>query len=308
MAFKVWPPKASQVWVLVCNLGTSSRPPTTVDITPLTPNRGSVIFALTICVLASCRSTSESAYSLIKTDQVFFQKFLGDECYNASKPFVPNEYRIGLSGSCRIKDDVTACKSHYPRINWVTLFEEDVTAANATVDQRAILDQCVGTLHEKGVNHGLTNRLAAAMFALLIISVFLNAGALAAAAWCGSGFGKSVFIIELVDEMILVTCIGIFIGIGNHEIGGYYPDTLRLRDIDDKAILGVGFWLLIAMFTTRAISHPFLFIITLIVALLILILPLIILWFCCSSEDSRDETVVTVRSRVEHIWVEESEK
>jgi len=212
-------------------------------------------------------------------------------------------------GACRIEKEATACENRLLKVNWVTLFEADVIAANATGNHAAILDQCIEGLHEEGVDHAFTSRLAAAIFALLIISIFLNVGALAVAAWTGSGFIKPVFIIELVDEMILVTCIGIFIGIINHEVGRYIPDTLRLRDVDDKQILGVGFWMLVAMFATRAVSHPLLFITTLVVALIVVIVPILLLLACCCGGDRREEVVIDIRHRINGMYgAEEWEK
>ncbi|KEZ45885.1 hypothetical protein SAPIO_CDS1255 [Scedosporium apiospermum] len=245
----------------------------------------------------------------MNADHDFLQKMLGEQCYNASEPFIPDSYRIGLSGACRIEKEATACENRLLKVNWVTLFEADVIAANATGNQAAILDQCIEGLHEEGVDHAFTSRLAAAIFALLIISIFLNVGALAVAAWTGSGFIKPVFIIELVDEMILVTCIGIFIGIINHEVGRYIPDTLRLRDVDDKQILGVGFWMLVAMFATRAVSHPLLFITTLVVALIVVIVPILLLLACCCGGDRREEVVIDIRHRINGMYgAEEWEK
>ena len=56
------------------------------------------IFALTICILASCRSTAESRYSLLHYDRTFLQKIIGAECHDATKGIAADVYRLGLSG------------------------------------------------------------------------------------------------------------------------------------------------------------------------------------------------------------------
>ena len=61
-----------------------------------TPSEG--IFALVICILASCRSTAESSYSLLNYDRPFLKKIIGDECFGASEGVAADAYRIGLAG------------------------------------------------------------------------------------------------------------------------------------------------------------------------------------------------------------------
>ena len=207
-----------------------------------------------------------------------------------------------FEGSCRVNNEILTCESHRPKLDWITLFEADIATANKTDEQAAALEQCLGTLNEAGVDHAFTSRLAAALFALLIISAILNAAALVAAFLCGSGFGLPVFIIGLVDEVLMVCCIGVFIGITNHEVGRYIPASVNLGDIDGQAALGVGFWMLVAIFAARAISHPLLFFVTLVVCLLIILIPILLLLCCCLGGDSREGTVVYVRARVDDIY------
>jgi hypothetical protein len=164
-----------------------------------------------------------------------------------------------------------------------------------------MLDQCVQTLNDRGPDHSFTGRLAKAMFALLIISTLLNVSGLVAAVFYGSGFAKPVFIIGLIDEIILFTCIGIFIGLINHELGRCLSSTVALREVDDMAVFGVGFWMLVAVFGARAISHPLLFLVTLVVALFVVLVPIFLLLICCMGSDGRERTVVYVRRRIEYV-------
>lgn len=194
------------------------------------------------------------------------------------------------------------CESHRPKLDWITLFEADIAAANTTQSQAATLEKCIDTLNEANVDHAFTSRLATAIFALLIVSTILNVSALVTSFICGSGFALPVFIIGLIDEVILVTCIGIFIGVINHEVGRYIPSSVNLGDIDDKAALGIGFWMLVAVFAARVISHPMLFAVTIVVCFFIIFFFLFLLFTCCLGESSRDRTTVYIRRRVEDIY------
>lgn len=199
-------------------------------------------------------------------------------------------------------DGSMTCEGRGHRLDWATLFEADLAAANTTDDQAAALEECIDTLNGQKVDHALTGKLATALFALLILSTILNVCALGAAFVFGSGFALPVFIIGLIDEMIIVTCIGLFIGIINHEVGQYIPPSVNLGDIDDKAALGVGFWLLVAVLGARVISHPLLFLLTLVVCLLIVLIPISLLLCCCLGGDSREQATVYVKTRVEYIY------
>ena len=162
-----------------------------------------------------------------------------------------------------------------------------------TDDQGTVLDQCLDTLNKANVDHDHTSRLAAALFAFLIISTLLNACALVAAVLCGSGFGLPVFFIGLADEVIMVTCLGIFLGIINHEMGRYIPASVNLGDIDDKAALGVGFWFLVAIFVVRVISHPLLLALTIAICVLIILIPIFLILCCLGGGGDAKEYVQT---------------
>jgi hypothetical protein len=114
----------------------------------------------------------------------------------------------------------------------------------------------------------LNDRLAVALLSLLAVSIVLDITALVIAMLSSSAFETAVFLPALLDEVILVVCIGIYLGIMNHEVGDYIPHEKR-HDVSDKAILGVGFWMLLGIFGGRAISNPALLIITLLIALAI---------------------------------------
>ncbi|KEF59380.1 uncharacterized protein A1O9_04224 [Exophiala aquamarina CBS 119918] len=253
---------------------------------------------LTICALASCRTTSEN-YSLIDIDRAFLATAFGDDCVNASSYDIPDIYMAGLSGSCRAKDGVIDCQKDFPpSLNWVRLFEADI-AANTSGSQADILEQCMGLIAEKKVDHALNDRLATALFSLLIVSIVFEITAPVIATFLSSAFGYPVFFVDLLDWIIDMVCLGIYVGILNHEVGQYIPHA-RLGDVSDKAILGVGFWMLLTIFGGRAISHPILFVSTVVIIIVIPLIPILLLLYTCLCLHGRDRVVRDMER--DHIW------
>jgi hypothetical protein len=184
-----------------------------------------------------------------------------------------------------VKDGVVNCESQFPpSLNWVRLFEADIAATNKTGSQADILERCMTLIEEKGVDHALNDRLAVALLSLLAVSIVLHVTALVIAIFSSSAFGTAVFLPALLDEVILVGCIGIYLGIMNHEVGDYIPNE-KMHNISDKAILGVGFWMLLGILGGRAISNPALLIITLLIALTIPLAFISLLLFIVGCAD-----------------------
>lgn len=220
---------------------------------------------------------------MINIDRKFLSKAFGEECVNTTST-VADVYKVGLSGSfetpilienlltsfpgrCRVKNGKTRCKSHLSSsLGWVGLLQEDYAAANATGKQADITGYCNELIDLRGVDHELSDRLALAILALLLASLFLNMIGLLVAWWSESAFGVLVFIPSFIDEVLLAVCLGLYLGILNYEVGEYIPGGKK-RDMFHTSILGVGFWMLLGIFSVRAISSPTLFIVTLLVAL-----------------------------------------
>ncbi|KAG4444172.1 hypothetical protein IFR05_000401 [Cadophora sp. M221] len=187
-----------------------------------------------------------------------------------------------LTSACRVTDGDVQCKSHLPpSLNWAKLLEADYAAsANTTGSQPDILQKCTELIHTQGVNHAFNDRLAVAMLALLIISIILNIAQLAIALFNESAFSMLIFVPAFLDEVILVVCLGLYLGISNHEVGEYIPDGKR---VSDMSLLGVGFWLLLATFCVRAISSPALFVVTLVIIVSIPIMVVSLLLCLCGG-------------------------
>ena len=84
-----------RIWLFFCNICIS---PSLSRYLVHANSRGTAIFVLTICVLASCRTALENNYSLINVDRAFLAAAFGDECVNASSHVISDVYKVGLSG------------------------------------------------------------------------------------------------------------------------------------------------------------------------------------------------------------------
>ncbi|KEY75155.1 hypothetical protein S7711_01603 [Stachybotrys chartarum IBT 7711] len=56
------------------------------------------IFALSICILAGCRTSRESRYALMNWPRETMGLILGEECFTAIGSLLPEEYRLGMAG------------------------------------------------------------------------------------------------------------------------------------------------------------------------------------------------------------------
>ncbi|KUL84204.1 hypothetical protein ZTR_06912 [Talaromyces verruculosus] len=252
------------------------------------------IFALTICVLIGCRTPAESDYSLINADHTLLTASFGEECVNASISVIPDSYRTGLAGACRVKNGSATCETSppgHPSLNWINMFESDLTflASTKTSNQtlpaspsdttsNSTITSCLNLIALNPIDHTYNNRLASALLALLAVCIVLNFATTAIAPFCDAAFSLRFFFPALVEEILLVTCLGIYLGIMNNE-GTSYITPEHEHDIDGMAVLGVGFWLLLSAFAVRAASTPALLVTTVLVAASIPLL-VISLVFC----------------------------
>ncbi|GAB1315301.1 hypothetical protein MFIFM68171_05511 [Madurella fahalii] len=262
-----------------------------------------VIFALTICIFIGCRTPAESSYGLINAPYSLLTASFGEECVNSSLVALPEKYTVGLAGSCRLTNTTTTCSSHppgWPSLNWVQLYESDLldTLSNlrnttattfqnaATTSTISTLNHCLSLTQSSAVDHAFNNRLASGLLALLVFSFLMNLAITSTAIFIQalykseSAFRREpIFYLGLFDEILLVTCLGIYMGIMNHEVGGYIIHERR-HEISQNAVLGIGFWLLFAVFGLRVVSHPALFVTTVLVALAIPVI-FVSLTICC---------------------------
>jgi hypothetical protein len=132
----------------------------------------------------------------------------------------------------------------------------------------------------------------------LIISILINVISLVLKIKL-SLLSGAVFGTLLLDALILAVCIGIFLGIIQYEVGDYLPDD-KQTSIKGTAVLGVRFWILIALFGARLISHPFLLIGFIAIALLVPVMVIFVIFlvlslFGCVSTKTTINHVVKIK-------------
>ncbi|KAH7018432.1 uncharacterized protein B0I36DRAFT_368451 [Microdochium trichocladiopsis] len=209
-----------------------------------------------ILILAGCRDSTSSAFSLFNPYRRMIEMFVGDDCASLATEIIPDEYRISLTSSCRVFGDEVTCRSHFPpALDWVRLLEADI-AASADNETIAICTAPFATV----VGHfPATNAMAATIFALLISSTVMSVVVVVTSLISGKAFGRPVMLVTGFDVVLLVVCIVLYVIIAQYLIGPYtHTDIAAVTSerVDDLAILGIGFWLLIAALVARVIGNP----------------------------------------------------
>ncbi|KAJ3545312.1 hypothetical protein NM208_g2565 [Fusarium decemcellulare] len=231
------------------------------------------IFALAICVLSGCRTSMERNYSIVNWPRETVGLIWGDECMNATADFIPDVYKLGASGMCRVVDGKTSCKSKFPpSLNLAKFILEDLEEANSTESSEvsAVLQDCREAI-DKPIKHSTAEKLGIAMISFLIVSIFLNIISVAVAAAAGA-FGIPTTCILIVDALFIFTALILCIAMMNYEGGGYLKNVSG-KDFSDREMIGIAIWMLLGMLIARALSNPFLF-----VGALAIILPIVLVY------------------------------
>jgi hypothetical protein len=121
------------------------------------------------------------------------------------------------------------------------------------------------------------------IFSLLLVSITLNITSLIIGAISDSAFGLAPFVPLLLDAIALAACIGLYLGIIQRGLGDYMVD--KIAPLPSMHILGIGFWMLMAIFGARVLSHPALAIgfICLLLLIPLGVIFLVCLLFRCTS-------------------------
>ncbi|KAF4459157.1 nadh oxidase [Fusarium albosuccineum] len=231
------------------------------------------IFALTICVLSGCRTSMEKNYSIVNWPRETVGLIWGDECMNATADYIPDVYKLGASGMCRVIDGKTSCKSKFPpSLNLAKFILEDLEEANSTESSEvsAVLQDCREAI-DKPIKHSTAEKLGIAMISFLIVSIFLNIISVAVAAAAGA-FGIPTTCILIVDALFIFTALILCIAMMNYEGGGYLKNVSG-KDFSDREMIGIAIWMLLGMLIARALSNPFLF-----AGALAIILPIVLVY------------------------------
>ncbi|KAI8717219.1 hypothetical protein NCS52_00797000 [Fusarium sp. LHS14.1] len=226
------------------------------------------IFALSICVLAGCRSKMEKNYPIINWPQSTIELIWGEECTNATADYMPDLYKLGTSGICRVVDGKTSCMSKFPpSLNLARAILEDLEEAESS----DIIEECRKTI-DKPINHRTAEKLGIAMVSFIIASIFLNIISIVVAAAADSAFGLPATSVLVIDALFIFTSLIMCIAMMNFEGGGYLKNVSG-RDFSDREMIGVAIWMLFAMLIARVLSNPWLF-----VGALMIILPIVLVF------------------------------
>ncbi|KPM38470.1 hypothetical protein AK830_g8101 [Neonectria ditissima] len=218
------------------------------------------LFALSICVLSGCRTSMESNYSLVNWPRATIGLAWGQECMDATADVIPDLYKLGASGTCRVFDGKTTCKRHFPpTLNLAKAVLEDLAEANLTNFSGAadILEACREAI-DKPIKHSAAEKLGIAMVSFIIASIFLNIISLVLAVATDEPFGPLTSSFLGVDALFIFTSLILCIAMMNYEGGGYLKDV-NGADFSDREMIGIAIWMLVGMLIGRVLSNPWLF-------------------------------------------------
>ncbi|KAM5341994.1 hypothetical protein ACJ41O_015025 [Fusarium nematophilum] len=249
------------------------------------------LLALSICVLAGCRSNMEKNYSIVNWPRSTIALVWGDECANATADIIPDKYKLGASGerlilgeiatqltlpgTCRVFDGKTSCKSRFPpSLNLAKAVLHDLSQANSS-DAPAILQECAEAI-DKPIDHSTAEKLGVAMISFIIVSIFINLISLVVAGVTGEPFGVATTSVLVIDALFLFTSLILCIAMMNYEGGGYLKGV-HGGDFSDREMIGVAIWMLVAMVIARVLSNPWLLIVLLAILLPIALVFLLFL-------------------------------
>ncbi|KAF5019956.1 hypothetical protein F66182_8015 [Fusarium sp. NRRL 66182] len=207
------------------------------------------LFALSICILAGCRSNMERNYSLVNWPRSTIDLIWGEECAAATVDIIPDLYKFGASGLCRVTDGETSCKRQFPpTFNLAEAVLQDLENANSTA-----IEECREAI-DKPVNHGTAKKLGTAMVSFLIAWIFLNIISLVVAIASGSAITVAPTAVLVVDALLIFTSLALCIAMMNFEGGGYLKNV-RGQEFSDREMIGIALWMLLGMLVGRALSN-----------------------------------------------------
>ena len=206
---------------------------------------------------------------------------------------------------------MTACSRQFPfTFNLASTVLQDIGNATTPEQMDAEYKELVS---QHSVPHGLVARISSAMGALLIVSAMTGFGSMILALTRTSGFSETLLPALFLDAAIGISCLGLYVSILVYEVFKRYPDA-TIADTTSNTLVGIGTWLLIAMFGARLVSHPVVLISFLSLCFVLLLLPLciafgILMACCCGDRSNPSGSGLHVVHRPSHIVgvIEENE-
>ncbi|KAL5329445.1 hypothetical protein ACEPPN_002957 [Leptodophora sp. 'Broadleaf-Isolate-01'] len=242
---------------------------------------------LAICVLNGCGSPSTASHSLINSEGRTLGMMLGGEnCDFCDLTKAPDRYMLGLSGACKITNSTRSCSKAFPfSFNLASVVLKDI--GNGTTEELFNREYQEFT-YGSDIPYDTVGRIAIALGSLLIVSVLVGCVCMGIAVTRTSGFSETLLLPLILDAALHITCLGLYLSILVYEVIRNYSGV-TMSDTPLTAFVGVGAWLLVAMFGCRVISHPLLtlgFFCLCGLALLPLFIVIWMLMCCCSSDDN----------------------
>ncbi|ORX99950.1 hypothetical protein BCR34DRAFT_606436 [Clohesyomyces aquaticus] len=224
------------------------------------------------CVLNSCGSPSQVQYSLINSNDRTLAYMMGKDCEDCRLGNASAKYQIGLSSSCRVVTNGTKCTRQFTNsFNIAHLVLQDVSNKTLTPEQSAQAYESFSPLTT--TPHEVVLKLAIALGALLVISVFIGFISMGIAFTRTSGFSETM-LSPLILNTIILNC------------GTYTAASNGIMEF-----IKVGAWLLVAAFISRLLSSPILLVGFVGLILFLAFLPIAIVGAflaacCCGSSSS----------------------
>ncbi|KAJ4252967.1 hypothetical protein NW762_010876 [Fusarium torreyae] len=216
----------------------------------------------------------EKNYSLVNWPRSTIGLIWGQECMEATVDIIPDTYKFGASGVCRMTNEKTACKSGFPpSLNLAKAVLEDLDNANtgSSSGVSTTLSKCRDAI-DKPVNHSRAKELGIVMVSFIIAHMFLNIISLITAAASGSAFGIPATFVLTTDALFILTSLILCIAMMNYEGGGYL-DGVHGQDFSDREMIGIAIWMLLGMLIGRVLSNPWVFF-----GALCIILPIVLVF------------------------------
>ncbi|KAF5675850.1 nadh oxidase [Fusarium heterosporum] len=198
----------------------------------------------------------EKNYSLVNWPRSTISLIWGQECEDITATIIPDVYKFGASGLCRVTDGKTKCKSQFPptlNLAQAVLQDLDDAEATETSSDSATLQRCRESI-DKPVNHKTAKKLGIVMISFIIASVFINIISLFVAAASGSAFSLPSTAVLAVDALFIFTSLVLCIAMMNFEGGGYLKEV-HGQEFSDREMIGIAIWMLLAMLIGRILSN-----------------------------------------------------
>ncbi|RBR25501.1 uncharacterized protein FIESC28_01739 [Fusarium coffeatum] len=230
------------------------------------------LIVLSICVLAGCRSTAEKNYALVQWPRSTIGLIWGEECEEATADIIPDWYKFGASGVCRVTDGETSCKRKFPpTFNLAQAVIQDLDAA----DSSSTLEKCKEAI-DKPIDHKTPKTLGAVLVAFLITSIFINLFSVAIAAAEGHAWALWTSGILAVDMLLIFGSLILTVAMMNYEGGGYLTGV-HASEFSDREMMGIALWMLLAMLIGRLFSNPWLIILFVFILVTIIVVSLVLI-------------------------------